>query len=525
MQTQSTPMINAGAAAIIGFLLAVAVLVLGAHSDFSLADEGYLWYGAQRVLAGEVPLRDFQGYDPFRYYWAAGVMGLLRDHGIVALRIAVMLFGALGVALANWLMFRRAQRMLLLNLLIAGIFVLWLLPRHKLFDITTCIGLVAVLTLFLENPSRRRSFLMGVAVGFVAIIGRNHGLYGATASLLVLAYAVWAERKGDAAGLFGCWGAGLVVGYLPMLLALLLVPGMFQAVLDGILPYFRLGATNVELPLPLPWRVPFLHQSMVESLRQFLVGLLCLGLPLFGLLGLGFASSRARAQRAAFPPLVVACTALAIPYTHDFYSRADLAHLAQSIFPLLIAVCALVVMGSGKKPAVFAALLLAVSAFLMLPLQPLYAAWSSGHWQSQKIGTDVLSMPAATAADVSRLQALVARYAPDGRPFLAVPYMPGAYALFERRAPVWEIYPLFRADDAHQEREISALTEAHIGFALVDTRALDRNPELRFSEHDPLVYKFLSTQLQKIDDPTLPKDWELYAATPAAGTDKTPISK
>src|SRR5579859_5815288 len=97
MQPQATPMINTGAAVFIGFLLAVAVLVLGAHTDFSMADEGFLWYGAQRVLAGEVPLRDFEAYDPFRYYWAAGVMGLLRDHGIVALRIAVMLFGALGV--------------------------------------------------------------------------------------------------------------------------------------------------------------------------------------------------------------------------------------------------------------------------------------------------------------------------------------------------------------------------------------------------------------------------------------------
>lgn len=525
MQTPSNPRIKIAAAAIIGFLLALIVLMLGIHTDFSLSDEGFLWYGAQRVLAGEVPLRDFESYDPFRYYWAAGVMGLLRDHGIVALRIAATLFGALGVALANWLVFRRAQRrMLLLNLLIAAVFVLWLLPRHKIFDITACIGLVAALTLFLEKPSRRRSFLLGIVVGFVAIIGRNHGLYGGIAAVLVLAYVVWAERKGDAAGLFGCWCAGLVVGYLPMLLALTLVPGLFPAFLDGIRKYFQWGATNVALPLPLPWRVPFLHQSGVASLRQLLLGLSCIGLPLFGLLGLGLAAARARARR-ALPPLMVACAALAIPYTQFFYSRADLAHLAQSVFPLLIALCALAVMESGKKPAVFAAALLAVSTFMMLPLQPLYAAWNSGHWQSRKVGTDTLSMPPAEAAQVSALQTLVARYAPDDRPFLAAPYVPGAYALFERRSPVWESYPLLRADDAHQSQEIRDLAAAHIGFALVDTTPLDRNPAQRFSENDPLVYKYLTTQLQKVDDPSLPEGWEVYAASPAAEVDKTPAKK
>jgi len=87
--------------------LAVAVSWVGyGDTGLNLADEGFLWYGATWTAAGEVPLRDFQSYEPGRYYWIALWSPLLGD-GLLGMRRAIALFEVVGL-LAGLLVAARA---------------------------------------------------------------------------------------------------------------------------------------------------------------------------------------------------------------------------------------------------------------------------------------------------------------------------------------------------------------------------------------------------------------------------------
>jgi len=160
------------------------------HDSFNLWDEGFLWYGAKQIIAGQIPIRDFMAYDPGRYFWSAGYFSLVGDTGIMALRASVAMFQVLGVYAGLWtiaIALRGNSLKKLAFLCITGLALMaWMYPRHKIFDISISMIIVAGLTYLLLNPTVKRYFLLGVIIGLAAVFVRNHGVYGAVASVTAM---------------------------------------------------------------------------------------------------------------------------------------------------------------------------------------------------------------------------------------------------------------------------------------------------------------------------------------------------
>jgi hypothetical protein len=154
------------------------------------------------------------------------------------------------------------------------------------------------------------------------------------------------------------------------------------------------------------------------------------------------------------------------------------------------------------------ALLLAVSLVVMLPE---HRAWHGlGGGENVRLGRDTIKTDQATANNIALLRSLAMEYCPDGRTFLAVPFWPGAYAVLERKAPVWEIHALNPRNSTFQQREIQRIEDAEPGFAIVWDAALDGREELRFQNTHPLIDQYIRRNFEQIDEPLYPKTLRIY---------------
>jgi hypothetical protein len=473
--------------------MVAALFVWQGNQGFSLADEGYLWYGAQRVLLGEVPIRDFMAYDPGRYYWSAAFMSLLSDDGIMALRGAVAIFQAIGLGIGLLLIARTTKKQHLLYLLLsAAILTLWMFPRHKLFDISLSLILLGVLTFLVHSPTNRRYFIAGLCVGLVAVFGRNHGVYAVAGSLGVLFWLNMSRTEGP--GLpkaFALWTAGVTTGFSPILLMALFVPGFANAFWNGIRFLFEIKATNLPLPIPWPWLVDFNSEPLGESVRGVLIGFFFIAVIAFGILASAWIFWRRFHNKHVFPPLVAA-SLLALPHAHYAFSRADVGHLAQGRFPTLVGCLLLLSPQPAKFKWPLALMLFSASLWVTHIFHPGWQSYvNSRWWLDVEISGTTLQVDPNTARDIELLRTLAEGYAPNGESFIATPFWPGAYALLKRQSPMWEIYALFPRSPDFERAEIERIQAASPYFILVLDLPLDGRDELRFRNTHPLIHKYI----------------------------------
>jgi hypothetical protein len=497
----------------LGLAACLGAFLLDGRLGFSLWDEGYLWYGVQRVLQGEVPIRDFMSYDPGRYYWAAGVLRLFHVDGIVAVRAATMAFVAIGIVAGIVLVWHQSSGRFIVRsgkcVLAIVLLVLWAVPWWKGYDAALSIILIASLAWMLTCPSPVRFFVHGIVTGVVAMMGRNHGVYGVVACLVVVPLLLLATSRPVWRQCLPAWAAGIVLGFAPILLGLM-VDHRFAAMFWDSMRFmlFEYRGTNLPLPVPWPWTIHGGGVPTLSLVRQWLIGSLFVLLPLFCIAGLAVVLNELRREHSIIHTGFAACVATAIPYLNVAFSRADVSHLAQAICPLLIGLLLFPVCSFARSTHRWIALplMVIVSMLVALPLHPWYQSKVQSGWRVVDVRGDRLRMNDAEAARVDAVEALAHRYMPPGATLLASPVWPGAYALLGVAAPLWEVYPLFPRGDDFQNQEIARLQRIRPALVLINDIGVDGRDDLRYVHTHARIWNYVNTSYRQIPAPTdLPK--------------------
>jgi hypothetical protein len=198
--------------------------------------------------------------------------------------------------------------------------------------------------------------------------------------LLILFRAV----RGRTARGLGAAAAGVVVGYAPMLVMLVAVPGFFGGLVEHLAYLARAvgwnGTPNLAKPVQWPWLVGADDLPVLERWHLRCLGALFIAVPALYLLA---AANVVRAQDdTPGRRLVLAAGFIGVMYANYTFARPDLEHLAQNIHLLVILVTGSVAaLGSRWRTRAIAPglpLVLAISGLTVSVKNPAYF-WAAAH--------------------------------------------------------------------------------------------------------------------------------------------------
>lgn len=505
-----------GGAATVLVCAALALGVTGAahllqrRLGFTVQDEGYLWYGVQAVLRGELPLRDFNSYDPGRYLWCAA-FGLAVGPGILALRLACAVFGALGLFF-GLLVAQRALGRRWALVPAALVLALWMQPPWKVFEPAIAMTAVWIGTRLVERPDARRHLAAGVFVGLAACFGRNHGLYVAVGLAAVVALvALRGERRALQRRLL-VWCGGIALGYAPMLALILLAPGFREAFAESLAYFAQQGHLSGKKPIPWPWTPDYAVMDVWADAHNLGVGCAYLLLPLYYLPSLVGVLRSLRGLLVRRAPWIAA-TLIGVPYVHHASVHAAYYHLAQAIHPLLLGMLALpLVLPPGRRAALARAACLSglLALALVTNVPALEAVW---RWRMEgtpqalralEVGEDELLVRPAVADYLEQLAEAVEGSVPPDVPVFLAPLFPGLYGMLGRAAPTWDVYMAWTGTDASQARLVRQLQG--VDWALIDARRPFGQEWMHLASSNPRAWELLQREFVPLDpQPRLPR--------------------
>ncbi|MBZ0302022.1 MAG: hypothetical protein K8J31_19895 [Anaerolineae bacterium] len=502
-------------------VLAVAIPLmlyfLQGNIDFNIADEGYIWYGIEQTIhIDAVPMRDYRAYDPGRYYWAAAWATLFGD-GLLSFRLSSVILQSIGL-LAGLLAIHMVTRRKAILFAATLVLALWMIPRHKMVESSFAMLAVYFAAQLIQYPTRRKHFLIGVVVGLAAFFGRNLGVYGVLGSCVVILYIqikIVHQSVRQVLEYWLIWLSGIVAGYLPMFLMIILIPGFANAFGDSILFWLRQDETNISMPVIWPWLVFSRPGTFADTLSQFSAGLVFLIAPLlYGLTLLkSFLSSFKKDRTTPGKALLFASAAVGIFYLHHAFSRADIAHLGQSAQPFLLGVIALPFAYRFRMPRLMGVGVTTFLAFITVGI------WFVSHFTNlvlnastytpYEIEDQKIIIPKPQANYLETVQDFVQTSVGSDESVLIIPYEPGLYPIIGQPSPIWDTYLLWKATETEQNLAIQQLAAKHANWIILDDYPVDGRQDFRLSNIYPLLWDFIENNYQTISGVALPATHKL----------------
>jgi hypothetical protein len=503
-------------AGLLGAAVSLTVFALQWRYGFLWSDEGWLWYISQRTTLGQVPLRDFFSYDPGRYYWSAAFFRLIGSSGLYQQILANYLFAIIGLAAAYFFMIRAglAQSWRVAILLLLGVVIGF--PRHKIYEQILSLMCVGAIAFVFEAPQRlKRWFILGIAMGLAGFFGRNSGIFFCLASIIALVLLSLRREAPPIGPACGALAIGTLIGYSPLFIMLVAVPGFAPAFFHSLLLTPKWAWS---LKIPFPWHVHLKGLHGMDLVQARAVSWLCLAVPFTYAVSLWrVVRPNVRLDRAEC--LAAAASAAGAGFlVHAFYT-ADFFHIAEGVAPFVIAAAALSFHLWRSRERRWALTVFCGMAFLViaswLPMEPLVQhlrskAQTPESLQQISISGKTFQVPAEQAEIMNTVATAFRICGLHDGGFLAAPYYPGLYAFLNTRAPLWDTYFLWPRSQQTQQEDIDALQRNRTALILLNPQfALNGRESLELIQTNPKLVGYIETHYQR-SDIKLPDGFELY---------------
>lgn len=261
-----------------GIFCYIAVIVFGLilavpryRNGINIRDEGFLAYGAVRVLDGEVPNRDFVSLQPpLSFYTVAAVFKFFGTF-LITLRML-----GLCVYMVIILLVYTITRRLTIQVLALTATILAATLGMPLFNFTPFAAWQGIVTSFMAilfslkftaTNQRRWAFLAGVTTALTVLSRHDQGVYLVIAILiyaLTIKFAV--SEKPSIGNMLGFWAVGIAVVMVPLIAYWIIcgaLPDIFRQLV--VFPLTTYAKTS-SLPFPVLQRGVPLQANLITGL-------------------------------------------------------------------------------------------------------------------------------------------------------------------------------------------------------------------------------------------------------------------